>query len=77
MSVWQITFFNQQGCTSTAANAKYNSRAAHLYREKIKTLAIQATRRHGTEVTQTCLLSKNTFLQVELELKQPNSRDKM
>lgn len=45
-----MAFFNQHGCTTNAANAKYNSRAAQLYREKIKTLATQATRRHGTEV---------------------------
>ncbi|KAF7650337.1 hypothetical protein LDENG_00127620 [Lucifuga dentata] len=45
-----IAFFNQHGCTSSAANAKYNSRAAQLYRDKIKTLATQATRRHGTEL---------------------------
>ncbi|KAM7378334.1 hypothetical protein PAMA_013300 [Pampus argenteus] len=45
-----IGFFNQHGCTGSAANAKYNSRAAQLYREKIKTLATQATRRHGTEL---------------------------
>ncbi|XP_070709818.1 ADP-ribosylation factor GTPase-activating protein 3 [Pempheris klunzingeri] len=45
-----ISFFNQHGCTTSAANAKYNSRAAQLYREKIKTLATQATRRHGTEL---------------------------
>lgn len=51
--LWQIAFFNQHGCTTNAANAKYNSRAAQLYREKIKTLATQATRRHGTEVMQT------------------------
>lgn len=48
---WQIAFFNQHGCTTNAANTKYNSRAAQLYREKIKTLATQATRRHGTDVT--------------------------
>uniref|UniRef100_A0A3Q1G7L3 ADP-ribosylation factor GTPase-activating protein 3 n=1 Tax=Acanthochromis polyacanthus TaxID=80966 RepID=A0A3Q1G7L3_9TELE len=45
-----ITFFSQHGCTTSAANAKYNSRAAQLYREKIKTLATQATKRHGTEL---------------------------
>uniref|UniRef100_A0AAR2LGE0 ADP-ribosylation factor GTPase-activating protein 3 n=1 Tax=Pygocentrus nattereri TaxID=42514 RepID=A0AAR2LGE0_PYGNA len=43
-------FFNQHGGTAGAANAKYNSRAALLYREKIKTLATQATRHHGTEL---------------------------
>uniref|UniRef100_A0A7N6B351 ADP-ribosylation factor GTPase-activating protein 3 n=1 Tax=Anabas testudineus TaxID=64144 RepID=A0A7N6B351_ANATE len=48
-----IGFFSQHGCTASAANAKYNSRAAQLYREKIKTLATQATRSHGTEVMQT------------------------
>ncbi|KAM3587998.1 uncharacterized protein V6R79_018470 [Siganus canaliculatus] len=45
-----IAFFNQHGCTASSANAKYNSRAAQLYREKIKNLATQATRRHGTEL---------------------------
>uniref|UniRef100_A0A671VXV3 ADP-ribosylation factor GTPase-activating protein 3 n=1 Tax=Sparus aurata TaxID=8175 RepID=A0A671VXV3_SPAAU len=49
-----MSFFSQHGCTTSAANAKYNSRAAQLYREKIKTLASQATRRHGTEVIRTC-----------------------
>lgn len=50
--LWQVAFFSQHGSTASAANAKYNSRAAQLYREKIKTLATQATRRHGTEVMQ-------------------------
>uniref|UniRef100_A0A3P9M890 ADP-ribosylation factor GTPase-activating protein 3 n=1 Tax=Oryzias latipes TaxID=8090 RepID=A0A3P9M890_ORYLA len=45
-----IAFFNQHGCTSSAANTKYNCRAAQLYREKIKALATQATRSHGTEL---------------------------
>ncbi|XP_029019040.1 ADP-ribosylation factor GTPase-activating protein 3 [Betta splendens] len=45
-----IGFFSQHGSTASAANAKYNSRAAQLYREKIKTLATQATRCHGTEL---------------------------
>ncbi|KAG7320319.1 hypothetical protein KOW79_016172 [Hemibagrus wyckioides] len=43
-------FFNQHGCTTSETNAKYNSRAAKLYREKIKTMATQATRQHGTEL---------------------------
>ncbi|KAK2832362.1 hypothetical protein Q7C36_015824 [Tachysurus vachellii] len=43
-------FFNQHGCTATETNVKYNSRAAQRYREKIKTLATQATRQHGTEL---------------------------
>lgn len=45
-----VAFFNQYGCTASAANAKYNSRAAQQYREKIRTLATQATRCHGTEL---------------------------
>lgn len=49
----QSTFFNQHGCTASETNAKYNSRAAQLYREKIKSLATQATRQHGTEVRHT------------------------
>ncbi|XP_051747751.1 ADP-ribosylation factor GTPase-activating protein 3 isoform X2 [Ctenopharyngodon idella] len=43
-------FFSQHGCSSSAANIKYSSRAALLYRERIKSLATQATRRHGTEL---------------------------
>ncbi|KAM6984758.1 ADP-ribosylation factor GTPase-activating protein 3 [Aplochiton taeniatus] len=45
-----MVFFNLHGCTSSAANTKYNSRAATQYREKIKMLATQATRKHGTEL---------------------------
>ncbi|TNN63125.1 ADP-ribosylation factor GTPase-activating protein 3 [Liparis tanakae] len=45
-----ISFFSQHGCTTSAANTKYNSRAATLYKDKIKTLATQATRLHGTEL---------------------------
>ncbi|XP_077123050.1 ADP-ribosylation factor GTPase-activating protein 3 isoform X1 [Ranitomeya variabilis] len=43
-------FFRQHGCSTTDTNAKYNSRASNLYREKIKTLATQATRKHGTDL---------------------------
>uniref|UniRef100_A0A672NCT2 ADP-ribosylation factor GTPase-activating protein 3 n=1 Tax=Sinocyclocheilus grahami TaxID=75366 RepID=A0A672NCT2_SINGR len=43
-------FFSQHGCITSAANTKYNSRAAVLYRERIKSLATQATRQHGTEL---------------------------
>ncbi|XP_065127063.2 ADP-ribosylation factor GTPase-activating protein 3 [Paramisgurnus dabryanus] len=43
-------FFSQHGCNANAANTKYNSRAAVLYREKIKNLATQATKQHGTEL---------------------------
>ncbi|XP_065489156.1 ADP-ribosylation factor GTPase-activating protein 3 isoform X2 [Caloenas nicobarica] len=43
-------FFHQHGCTTNDTNAKYNSRAAQLYKEKIKSLAAQATRKHGTDL---------------------------
>ncbi|XP_056090438.1 ADP-ribosylation factor GTPase-activating protein 3 [Rhinichthys klamathensis goyatoka] len=43
-------FFSQHGCSASAANIKYSSRAALLYRERIKSLATQATRQHGTEL---------------------------
>ncbi|KAG8438635.1 hypothetical protein GDO86_004990 [Hymenochirus boettgeri] len=43
-------FFRQHGCTTNDTNAKYNSRAAQLYREKIKSLSTQATRKHGTDL---------------------------
>ncbi|XP_053243661.1 ADP-ribosylation factor GTPase-activating protein 3 isoform X5 [Podarcis raffonei] len=46
-------FFHQHGCTTTDTNAKYSSRAAQLYREKIKSLAAQATRKYGTDVINT------------------------
>ncbi|XP_029455962.1 ADP-ribosylation factor GTPase-activating protein 3 isoform X1 [Rhinatrema bivittatum] len=45
-----IGFFRQHGCTTNDTNAKYNSRASQLYREKIKSLATQATRKHGTDL---------------------------
>ncbi|XP_061864134.1 ADP-ribosylation factor GTPase-activating protein 3 isoform X2 [Colius striatus] len=43
-------FFHQHGCTTNDTNAKYNSRSAQLYKEKIKSLAAQATRKHGTDL---------------------------
>ncbi|XP_051976946.1 ADP-ribosylation factor GTPase-activating protein 3-like [Xyrauchen texanus] len=43
-------FFSQHGCIANAANTKYNSRAAVLYRDKVKSLASHATRQHGTEL---------------------------
>ncbi|MXQ92377.1 hypothetical protein E5288_WYG001113 [Bos mutus] len=44
------SFFHQHGCDTNDTNAKYNSRAAQLYRERIKALASQATRKHGTDL---------------------------
>ncbi|XP_019371272.1 PREDICTED: ADP-ribosylation factor GTPase-activating protein 3 isoform X3 [Gavialis gangeticus] len=43
-------FFHQHGCSTNDTNAKYNSRGAQLYREKIKSLAAQATRKYGTDL---------------------------
>uniref|UniRef100_A0A8D0L7H0 ADP-ribosylation factor GTPase-activating protein 3 n=1 Tax=Sphenodon punctatus TaxID=8508 RepID=A0A8D0L7H0_SPHPU len=43
-------FFHQHGCMTNDTNAKYNSRGAQLYREKIKYLATQATRKHGIDL---------------------------
>lgn len=51
---FQSAFFHQHGCTTNDTNAKYNSRAAQLYKEKIKSLATQATRKHGTDVSSVC-----------------------
>ncbi|KAM6162268.1 ADP-ribosylation factor GTPase-activating protein 3 isoform 2-T2 [Erethizon dorsatum] len=44
------SFFHQHGCATNDTNAKYNSRAAQLYKERIKSLASQATRKHGTDL---------------------------
>nr|2P57_A Chain A, GTPase-activating protein ZNF289 [Homo sapiens] len=40
-------FFRQHGCTANDANTKYNSRAAQMYREKIRQLGSAALARHG------------------------------
>lgn len=47
----QASFFHQHGCDAGDANSKYSSRAAQLYRERIKVLASQAARKHGTDVS--------------------------
>lgn len=57
----QSAFFHQHGCTTSDTNAKYNSRAAQLYKEKIKSLATQATRKHGTDVSNVCLMQFRFF----------------
>eukprot|EP00069_Balaena_mysticetus_P002624 bmy_04121T0 len=43
-------FFRQHGCIASDANTKYNSRAAQMYREKIRQLGSAALARHGTDL---------------------------
>ncbi|XP_044292844.1 ADP-ribosylation factor GTPase-activating protein 2 isoform X2 [Varanus komodoensis] len=45
-----IAFFRQYGCTTTDASAKYNSRAAQMYREKIRQLASAAMAKYGNDL---------------------------
>ncbi|KAM6214928.1 ADP-ribosylation factor GTPase-activating protein 3 [Rhynchocyon petersi] len=44
------SFFHQHGCITNDTHIKYNSRAAQLYRDKVKSLASQAARKHGTDL---------------------------
>ena len=43
----QTAFFRQHGCMANDANTKYTSRAAQMYREKIRQLGSAALTRHG------------------------------
>uniref|UniRef100_A0A674N5R2 ADP-ribosylation factor GTPase-activating protein 2 n=1 Tax=Takifugu rubripes TaxID=31033 RepID=A0A674N5R2_TAKRU len=43
-------FFRQHGCSTNDTNAKYNSRAAQMYREKIRQLAVAALSKYGTDL---------------------------
>uniref|UniRef100_A0A8C6LNN4 ADP-ribosylation factor GTPase-activating protein 2 n=1 Tax=Nothobranchius furzeri TaxID=105023 RepID=A0A8C6LNN4_NOTFU len=43
-------FFRQHGCSTNDTNAKYNSRAAQMYREKIRQLANAALSKYGTDM---------------------------
>ncbi|XP_012686149.2 ADP-ribosylation factor GTPase-activating protein 2 isoform X2 [Clupea harengus] len=43
-------FFRQQGSTTNDTNAKYNSRAAQLYREKVRQLSNAALSKYGSEL---------------------------
>ncbi|XP_053112338.1 ADP-ribosylation factor GTPase-activating protein 2 isoform X2 [Hemicordylus capensis] len=45
-----IAFFRQHGCTTTDASVKYNSRAAQMYREKIRQLASAAIAKYGNDL---------------------------
>lgn len=56
ISCLQTAFFRQHGCSTNDTNAKYNSRAAQMYREKIRQLANAALSRYGTDVSLQLLL---------------------
>ncbi|XP_078060255.1 ADP-ribosylation factor GTPase-activating protein 2-like isoform X2 [Mustelus asterias] len=43
-------FFHHDGCMTKDANSKYNNRVAQLYREKVRTAAIAAMEKYGTEL---------------------------
>ncbi|XP_068584899.1 LOW QUALITY PROTEIN: ADP-ribosylation factor GTPase-activating protein 2 [Cebidichthys violaceus] len=43
-------FFRQHGCSTNDTNAKYNSRAAQLYREKIRQQANAALSKYGSDL---------------------------
>ncbi|XP_064423247.1 ADP-ribosylation factor GTPase-activating protein 2 isoform X2 [Latimeria chalumnae] len=45
-----VAFFRQHGCMTNDTNAKYNSRAAQAYREKIRQLASAAISKHGIDL---------------------------
>lgn len=47
----KTAFFRQHGCSTNDTNAKYNSRAAQLYREKIRQQANAALSKYGTDVS--------------------------
>ncbi|XP_053722494.1 ADP-ribosylation factor GTPase-activating protein 2 isoform X1 [Synchiropus splendidus] len=43
-------FFRQHGCSTNDTSAKYNSRAAQMYRDKIRQLANTAMSKYGTDL---------------------------
>lgn len=44
------TFFEQHNCNTEDSKAKYNSRAAQMYREKLHQIAIKTQRNYGTKL---------------------------
>ena len=46
----QTLYFSQHGCTTKEAQAKYNSRAASLYREKLSGLSAAAHKKYNMQV---------------------------
>ncbi|XP_056134249.1 ADP-ribosylation factor GTPase-activating protein 2 isoform X2 [Lampris incognitus] len=47
-------FFRQHGCSTNDTNAKYNSRAAQMYRDKIRQLANTALSKYGNDLWIDC-----------------------
>nr|XP_002740329.1 PREDICTED: ADP-ribosylation factor GTPase-activating protein 2-like isoform X1 [Saccoglossus kowalevskii] len=45
-----IGFFRQHGCNTNDTNAKYHSRAAQLYKDKLKKLGNDAMRKYGAQL---------------------------
>lgn len=45
-----LSYFDQQNCTSKDSKAKYNSRCAQTYREKLHQLAVKAQRNYGNKL---------------------------
>uniref|UniRef100_A0A671R608 ADP-ribosylation factor GTPase-activating protein 2 n=1 Tax=Sinocyclocheilus anshuiensis TaxID=1608454 RepID=A0A671R608_9TELE len=64
-------FFRQHGCTTNDTNAKYNSRAAQMYREKIRQLANAALSKYGTDVSITNLIPFQHYLLLHLIISCP------
>ena len=56
-----MAYFRQHGCNTKEAHAKYNSRAASLYREKLAGMAAAAQKKYNTEVSE-CLSVPMTIL---------------
>lgn len=50
-SLLKTAFFRQHGCSTSDSSAKYNSRAAQMYREKIRQQANAALSKYGTDVS--------------------------
>ena len=46
----QTSYFRQHGCSTNDAQQKYNSRAATMYRERLRTLANKAMQTYGNKV---------------------------
>jgi len=48
--IFQSAFFTQHNSTSSDAQTKYSSRAAHLYREKLNQIVVKYNKIHGNKI---------------------------